>query len=356
MNPRQHDLRSIPTATGGIARLACARLREHGKDLTGLLARAGLAPHDVNDPAVRLEARSQIKLLEQAAEELDDDLLGFHLGRGFDLREIGLVYYVMASSERLDDALRNAERYSLVMNEGVRLHVGQADRSFVIGIEYVNVDRFSDRQQIEFWLVALVRICRQVTDTRLAPRRIRMRHQRNLVPAEFKAFYGSEVEFGAGADEIVFSTPVSALPVIGRDDYLNNLLQQYAKQALDCRPRPRAGTRLAVESVLPRLLPHGRAGAASVARELGMSSRTLSRKLRAEGVAFAEILDELRAALAKRYLSDQELPVSEVAWLLGYREVSSFSHAFRRWTGLTPGRFRGVSKVHREGGKRAPVS
>jgi AraC-like DNA-binding protein len=71
-----------------------------------------------------------------------------------------------------------------------------------------------------------------------------------------------------------------------------------------------------------------------------MSARTLSRKLVEEGTSFAEILDQLRAALAKRYLHDETLPVSEIAWLLGYREVSSLTHAFHRWTGMTPRQFR----------------
>jgi AraC-like DNA-binding protein len=66
----------------------------------------------------------------------------------------------------------------------------------------------------------------------------------------------------------------------------------------------------------------------------------LPRKLGEEGTSFAEILDQLRAALAKRYLDDETLPVSEIAWLLGYREVSSLTHAFKRWIGITPRRFR----------------
>ena len=76
-----------------------------------------------------------------------------------------------------------------------------------------------------------------------------------------------------------------------------------------------------------------------------MSSRTLSRKLAEEGTSFAEILDQLRAALAERYLHDESLPVSEIAWLLGYREVSSLTHAFKRWTGTTPQRFRSVQSA-----------
>jgi AraC-like DNA-binding protein len=66
----------------------------------------------------------------------------------------------------------------------------------------------------------------------------------------------------------------------------------------------------------------------------------LSRKLRDEHVAFAEILEETRLALAKRYLVERDLPVSEIAWLLGYGEISSFTHAFKRWTGTTPREFR----------------
>ena len=92
------------------------------------------------------------------------DILGFHLARNFDLREIGLVYYVIASSERLADALLNGKRYCTIMNEGVRLNVRLDDRAAAIALDYVDVDRQSDRHQIEFWLVTLVRICRQVTD------------------------------------------------------------------------------------------------------------------------------------------------------------------------------------------------
>jgi AraC-like DNA-binding protein len=295
-------------------------MREAGKDVAAVLSRAGLTVSEIDDPTVRLQVPAQIKVLELAAEELQDELLGFHLARSFDLREIGLVYYIMASSEQLADALLKAERYSEVVNEGMRLDFS-LDRTAAVGLHYVNVDRRSDRHQIEFWLVTLIRICRQVTDTRLAPLQLKVRHFRIGTPLEFKSFFGSDVEFDADADEVTFSTRIASLPIVGRDMHLNKLLRQYAEEALAFRPRQRASIRSDVERIIPQLLPHGRAGASEVARQLGMSSRTLSRKLREEGVPYPEILDELRAALAKRYLSDRELPVSEIAWLLGYRRL-----------------------------------
>jgi AraC-like DNA-binding protein len=337
---RSNDFKSIPSATGGIARLACARLDEMGKDPAVILAKAGLTREEARDPAIRLEVRIQIKLLELAAEEVQDEWLGFHLARSFDLREIGLVYYVIASSDRLADALRNTERYSQINNEGVRLRFSMEGGTAAIALDYVNVDRDADRHHIEFWLVTLVRICRQVTNGRLAPSRLKTKHFRNRTPAEIRAFFGVDIEFGASADEICFPRPIALLPVVGRDEHLNELLRRYAEEALARKPRERLTVRSRAEDILPKLLPHGRAVASEVAQRLGMSSRTLSRKLAEESTSFAEILDQLRAALAKRYLHDETLPVSEISWLLGYREVSSLIHAFKRWTGTTPRRFR----------------
>ena len=206
---RSSGFNSIPSATGGIARLACARLDEMGKDPTVILSKVGLTPEAARDPAVRLEVRTQIKLLELAAEEVQDEWLGFHLARSFDLREIGLVYYVIASSDQLADALRNAERYSQINNEGVRLRFRMQDGTAVIALDYVNVDRDADRHHIEFWLVTLVRICRQVTNGRLSPSRLKTKHFRNGTPAEFRTFFGVDIEFGANADEIWFPRPIA---------------------------------------------------------------------------------------------------------------------------------------------------
>ena len=344
---------TIPSATGGITRLACARLHESGKNVAAVLIRAGVVPADVKDPSVRLDAGAQIKVLEIAAQELADDFLGFHLAHGFDVREIGLVYYVMASSERLSEALRNVERYSRIVNEGVRLRVRLGDGA-AIALDYVNLKRRWDRHHIEFWLVTLVRMCREITGSRLAPRRLRVRHSRADLPADFRSFFGADIEFGADVDEIVLSEAVAALPAFRHDSYLNRLLRRYAERALASKTASRIPLRLQVERVLSELLPHGKANTTAVARKLGTSSRSLSRKLQEEGTTFAEILDSLRRALAEAYLAERDLLVSEIAWLLGYQEVSSLTHAFKRWSGLTPRQYR-LKSIGEQAGRSGPV-
>ena len=100
----------IPSATGGIARLAYARAKEAGIALPQLLADSGLTVAQIEDRHARLKVKAEITFLGLVADALGDDLLGFHVARSFDLREIGLLYYVMASSEVLEDALRRVER------------------------------------------------------------------------------------------------------------------------------------------------------------------------------------------------------------------------------------------------------
>ena len=351
-------LHAIPSATGNTARLVSTRLIEAGIDPAPLLARAGLTVEQIDNRNARLSAQSQIKLLAFAADALQDDFIGFHLAQDYDLREIGLLYYVLASSEILADALHRAERYSGIMNEGILLQA-RTGKETAIALNYVGMDRRSDRHHMEFWLMSLVRLCRQLTNRRVVPSRIGVMHHRKKTPAEFRSFLGCEIEFGSSADEVVFPAAVKLMPIVSADPYLNELLLQYFEEALAHRPAQGATLRSNVENAITPLLPHGKANAGEVARQLGMSHRTLARRLAAEQLTFSEIHKELKTDLAKRYLRDGDLPISQIAWLLGYREVSAFTHAFKRWTGTAPrqsraqGRFVSAGKRVRTAGPGA---
>ena len=334
---------AIPSATGGIARLAYTRAKEAGIPLPQLLANSGLTVEQVEDRHARLKVKAQITFLGLVADALGDDLLGFHLACNFDLRDIGLLYYVMASSEVLEDALRRVERYSGIVNEGVSLqvHIG---KHVTIRMSYVGVERHSDRQQIEFWLTTIIRNCRQLTSRRLVPSRIGILHRQKAERRPVEAFFGCTVQFGADADEIVLADSVRQLSISSADPYLNDLLIKYAEEALSRRKVSRGSLRPDVENAIALLLPHGQAHAGEISRKLGMSQRTLARRLSEEGLTLTRILRELKLELVKRYLMDEDLTISEIAWLLGYREPSAFTHAFHRWFGKTPREVRSREK------------
>jgi AraC-like DNA-binding protein len=124
--------------------------------------------------------------------------------------------------------------------------------------------------------------------------------------------------------------------LVDPDPHLNKILLKVCEESLNARKRNTAAFRTTVENTLSTLLPHGQAHADAVAKKLGMSERTLARRLAEEGVTFNEVLQELKASLATRYLEEDGMPISKIAWLLGFEEASSFSHACRRWTGKSP--------------------
>jgi AraC-like DNA-binding protein len=246
-----------------------------------------------------------------------------------------LLHYVMASSQTLGDGLKRVARYSQITNEAVVVRYQEGNR-LIIGLSYSGVPRHSDRHQIEFCMFGVLRVCRMLTGQKLVPQHFWIAHHRSGGNPEMARFVGTKVEFGADTDEFALNIDARALPLIHSDPYLNDLLLKYCEAALADRRGDTSQLRTRVENAISSLLPHGRVLVEDVARSLGMSERTLARKLSDEGLNFTEILQELRRDLAVRYLDDRKLRVSKIAWLLGFHEVSAFTHAFKRWTGKTP--------------------
>jgi AraC-like DNA-binding protein len=328
-------LGALPSATGQIARLAYTQAKNAGIEVGPLLQQAGITPHQIEHTDERLKVRDQIQFLNLTADALQDESLGFHLAQLPDLRELGLIYYVSASSGTLSEALRRVSRYSRIVNEGVALKY-RDDGEIEITFHYIGVSRHLDRHQIECFMTLLLRQCRHLSGLHLMPSRVKLAHQRTGAFAEFGEFFGGDVEFGADVDELAFPPTARNLPIVSADPHLNKLLINYCEEALSRRPASRGSFRSRVENEVVPLLPHGKARAGGIARRLGVSQRTLTRNLATEGLTFSGVLESLRVDLARRYLAEKELSISQIAWLLGYHEVSAFTHAFKRWHGETP--------------------
>jgi AraC-like DNA-binding protein len=323
----------------GVARLVIARLESAGVPVAPVLRRVGLTPELIAEPEGRLSVRSQITLLDEAAIALKDDCIGFTLARDADPREIGLLYYVMASSQTLGDALKRAARYSKITNEALVVGYREGNR-LLISLSYAGVPRHSARHQIELGLFAALRICRVLTGQNLVPQHFSISHYRSGATSEMARFVGTKVEYGADRDEFALNVDARELPLIQADTYLDAFLVKYCEAALANRRGGMGQLRTRVENAISSVLPHGKVLVGDVARTLGMSQRTLARRLSEEGLNFTEIVQQMRRDLAVRYLDDRKLHVSKIAWLLGFSDVSAFTHAFKRWTGKTPRQIR----------------
>jgi hypothetical protein len=274
LQPEQ-DLASIPMAGGGLSRLAIARLKSVGVPVAPLLRRVGLTPELIAEPEERLSVRSQIALLDEAAIALKDDCLGFTLARDHDPREIGLLYYVMASSQTLGDGLKRIARYSRTTNEALVVGYREANR-LVVSLRYSGVPRHSDRHQMEFCMFDLLRSCRMLTGQNLVPQHFSIAHHRSEGTSEMTRFVGTKVQFGADTDEFVLNLDARELPLIHADPYLNDLLLKNCEAALADRRDDVSQLRTRVENGISPLLPHGRVLVEDVAHSLAMSERTLA--------------------------------------------------------------------------------
>src|SRR4029078_1639946 len=278
---------------GLLSRLAYERGRKEGVNVEALLRQAHLTPREIKNKDIQLGVQNQIKFVDLVAKATSDPLLGFRLAHSYDLREIGLLYYVIASAETLLGSLQRAARYSDVANEGVDLEVKKGD-DLRLRLHYSGVSRHSDVHQIEFGMASVVRICRKVLGTNFRPIEICIMHDRREQAREIERLLGCAVKTGADVDEIIFSRESGERPIVTADPYLNQMCVRLCNETLARLAKKTSPLKVKVENVIAALLPHGEMHFDAVAMRLGMSGRTLARKLALEGHSFTKILEGLR--------------------------------------------------------------
>ncbi len=325
-----------PTVTGFAAKCAIAALHKRNVATQPLLHRAGLAEHAFDNLRHRVSAVGQVKFLEYAAEAMDDTVFGLHLAQQSNPREAGLLFYVVSAAKNFGEAWTLFARYCRIVNESARLKISRQPESVVVEISFVGIPRHRARQITEFQFAVVLRIFRELTGRDIRPIRVACAHVRNADLREIQRAFGCPVEFGAPSDQLEFSNETFALPLVTGDPHLLETLRPFCDEAARARHTASGSIRASVETEVQRLLPHGRANVETVAKGLALSVRTLSRKLSGEGTTFAEVVDELRRSLALEYLREPSFTLSQIAWLLGYESPTSFTHAFKRWTGRSP--------------------
>jgi AraC-like DNA-binding protein len=327
---------TLPTVTGFAARRAIAALRKRKLPLTPLLLRASLSESNFANRQHRISATAQGKFLEYAAEAVDDSAFGLHLAEEANPHEAGLLYFVASAANDLGEALTFFERYFRIVNEAVHLKLARAPKGAVVEVSFHGLSRHSIRQNAEFGIAVILKALREVSGRKLRPTRVTFVHARNSNLREFERFFGCPVEFAAPSDRISFSRETLALPLVTGDQYLLETLQPFCDGAARERCTASGSLRALIENEVQSLLSQGKTQKQNVANSLGLSARTLSRRLAEEGTTYEEVVDQLRRSLALQYIKDPSISLGEMTWLLGYEGSTSFNHAFRRWTGHSP--------------------
>lgn len=318
-------------------------LRRRGLDPEVLANEVGLELRELNRDGAWFPYVKHAELLELAATETGDDCYGLYLSECVKPQDFGAIGYIGLASQTIGDALLNMERYLQVICEAYRIVLSVNDSHLRVTFEPADPSFSHWRQAAEFGAGAFIHTYRQFSKRPINLVRFDFVHSFDGEPREHERVFGCPVRFDCDHSQLLLDRADMAAPIDTADDRLLTILISYCDYVLETRAHDKPEQLAKVERCIMELMPTGRAKASIVASELGMSERTLVRRLAEFGTSFSEVLAELRHQLALKYLHQKELNLTQIAFLLGYANPSAFSTAFKRMTGQAPREVRGAA-------------
>ena len=315
-----------------------AGLNALGQSADTLLDAARVSRDMLTEPERYLPAGAMPAVWARALEMTGDDRLGLHLAMAAPIDAFDLHAYAMLSSPTLRDAFERACRYQRLINEGTTLTLHEGPGDGTLRHALANGAAVA-RQPAEFLAATWVRIGRLVTGTEWRPSGVFFAHEQPPDISEHISTFGIAPRFSAGRTALQVTSETLSLANPRADETLAGLLDRYAIAMLVHHPLV---TTMSGQVYAWLVESHG-AGtptATRAAKALATSERTMHRKLADEGTTFRVVLDRFRHETAVSLLDARRYSIAEVAFLLGYSELSAFYRAFRRWTGRSPAQLR----------------
>jgi AraC-like DNA-binding protein len=311
---------------------------EIGVSRAELLGVMGLSEEQLKDPEGRVPMESLWSFWKFGMKRFPGRPLGLEWARHVRVRDWGLVGYTMLYSRTLRDALERLTRYSSILTETMRVLVkpGPANTRIMLG---QCARAVALRHPVDLRLANIAHAAREITQSSVTPLEVHFPYVR---PADIRAYqtaFGAPVFFGESDAALVYRNEELARTVIQADETLVSYLDRFADDVLK-HLTDRGSFTERVRRAIWTELSSGQPSLRRTAENMGVSTRSLQRKLRDEGTTFADLLDEFRKKMALRLLADEGLAIYEIAFLLGYSEPSTFFRAFRRWEGTSPQAYR----------------
>ncbi|HEX5058874.1 MAG TPA: AraC family transcriptional regulator [Kofleriaceae bacterium] len=313
-----------------------------GMDTAALLAATGLTRAEVNNPDGRIPVEKMTALWREAHARAGDPDLALHAAEALPFGAYAVIDFLARTSATIGAALERISRYFPLINSVVELPIER-------GSDYVRLDMVDrrgpgklPRAYAEYVLAAVVLRTRGAVGVAFPLVRVELAYEAPALVCEHERIFGCPVVFGTERTGIVLAHSVADKSLERGDSGLAAVLERHAQLLISQLP-PVSDSISEVRATIKGELEGGDPSLDHVARKLGTSRRSLQRRLADENLTYAQVLDEVRSTMARAYLGRPELSIAEVAYLLGFSEQSSFTRAFRRWTGTSPAEFRRTS-------------
>lgn len=285
------------------------------------------------DPERRISYRAIDAIRDRAAEQIGDEAFGLKSGRLVHPSHLGALGYAWLASRTLRIALERLQRYIRILNGRAKLKIVEKDE----GVELeVGVDLPSRNSAVrdDAACAMLTMMIRYNLGPDFHPMTVSLRRKRPSDPRAWEAFYACPVKFEANANQIRIPLDVVDKVLSSANPSLAQLNEDIVVEYLDRLDQGDVPGRVRREIV--RQLPSENFSQSLVAEALNMTPRTMRRWLRSHDTSFNELVTDVRQDLARKLVADDNVSVTEMSFMLGFSEVSSFTRAFRNWHGVPP--------------------
>lgn len=314
-------------------------ISSNGGDVDRIFGVSGINPELLANPTLSLDLVNYCRVMEEAARYSGVDNFGLYYGKQFQPQSLGLIGYIGLSSPTLTEALHNMatdfqwhQRHTLTQ----MVDIGDCWR---LDYQVRHGAILYRRQDAELTLGMFLNVIRYALGKNWAPRAVHFEHPRPEQWHEHSKVFDAPVWFEQPYNSLIIPKADLASCVMPESDtallmVLRQTIRQLNRTSEHQDFIDQARTQICLQMM------HGEPCLEDVANKMGLSTWSLQRSLRTEGISFSALVDKLRCEMATSYMQQNQLSISEMALLLGYSEVSAFSRAFRRWFNISPRQWR----------------
>lgn len=303
-----------------------------------ILSATGVGIEDFPNPDTRVPHRTVMAMLEETVQRLGDPLIGLKAGQLVDPGDFDVLEQAARSAPNLGEAMQCMARYYRLIHEGSELQIVDLGETVEFRFRITDGVRQSSAAN-DYVLSTAIAFGRRNIGEYTPPLEIRFAHPEPAYASEYARYFSSKISFGARVNTMVMHRSRLSAPMLRSSPRMQAAFEHQAQQLME-KLDDRQSVKGRVREDVAEQFRMGAVSMHATARRLAMSVATLRRRLEEEGTTFSALVDDLRKDLAEKYLAEPRSAISEIAFMLGFSNVTAFGRAFKRWAGQSPTEYR----------------
>lgn len=307
---------------------------KHASVFRPFLAEVGLPQAILSRPDIEVPIKKYAELLEIVARKSNPSI-GLVMGQSIEPADLGVFGHAIAASSNVAQMLQVLSQYLYAFAQANQIRVDTGQNRVIVSYRFTEPRVAIFQQDVEFATTAIFTVLKNLTGREIRPWYVDFEHRKPAYSRLHSQIFGCEVRFGRRGNRIHLDKKVLDLPILSADESLFKALESILADQIKLRS-DEDDLATKVNHLISAMLCEGGVDIKVIARKLGVSDRTLQRKLAAAGLVFSEMVDAIRRSIAVEYVQHSDYSLTDIAMMVGYGELSSLSRAFKRWTDASP--------------------